>query len=142
VSSGFGFAATPAFAACTVSSVGVNFGAYNPRSGTNLDGISSVVVDCDKKASGVVISLSTGGSGSYAQRRMIKGTSSLNYNLYVNSARSILWGDGTGVTSTSTIANIAKNGSVATTLYGRIPSGQTSVTAGTYGDTVSVTITF
>jgi spore coat protein U-like protein len=50
------------------------------------------------------VKLSTGGSGSYT-RQMTSGAAHLNYKIYTDSARSSIWGDGTGGTSYNTISS-------------------------------------
>lgn len=127
---------TSARAACSVNTVSVAFGSYDPLSGLDLDGVGSVRVQC-APASGYAISLSTG-SGSFATRLLQSGAASLAYNLYTQVSRSIVWGDGTGGTST-----VAGSGSDQThTVYGRIPGNQISATAGNYADLIVVTVEF
>ena len=129
------FAAVPA-QACTISATGVAFGAYNPRNTTSVTGVGSIQLDCHPNGR-PVISLGAGNSGSYASRRMTNGISNLNYNLYVNSAMTIVWGNGTGGTQSVD----APRKTSTTTVYGRIPPRQ-NVTAGTYRDTLVVSVVF
>ncbi len=68
------------------------------------------------------------------------GSELLNYNLYIDSGRTQIWGDGTG--STFTLAERVfsqKNNYWTPSVYGRIPPGQ-DVTIGTYSETLLVTI--
>jgi spore coat protein U-like protein len=102
---------------------------------TALNGAGTVSVACSP-ATSYSVGLSTG-NGSYSQRRLSSGSATLDYNLYTDASRSIVWGDGTSGSST-----VGGNGeSVDHTVYGRIPAQQ-NVTAGNYGDTVIVTVTF
>ena len=130
------FLSTPAAAAiCDVSSPGVNFGNYDPLSSSATDGVGNINVSCDAEVS-FTITLSSG-MASYAERHMIAGANVLAYNLYVDAARVMVWGDGTAGTSTvSATATIADR-----TVYGRLPPRQ-SVPAGSYIDTITVTITY
>lgn len=48
----------------------------------------------------VVVSAAAGSSGSYTNRTLTKGASSLNYNLYIDPAYSTIWGNDTSGTST------------------------------------------
>ncbi|HEY0113985.1 MAG TPA: spore coat U domain-containing protein [Allosphingosinicella sp.] len=123
--------------ACTIGAVGVNFGAYDPRSATAADGTGSVTLNCPKNTKTASVSISTGGSGSYAQRRMTSGSSVLNYNLHTNASRTTIWGNGSGGTATITVGD----GSTTLPIYGRIPTRQ-NVRAGTYSDTTTITVTF
>lgn len=134
---------TPA-QACTVSSAGVAFGAYNPRSTGPRNGTGTISVACHPSVSAPVVTLSTGGSGSYATRRMMSGAWLLNYNLYTNSARTIIWGDGSGGSVAQTLSGGSVSGGqrrFSRTIYGRIPTLQ-NVGAGSYGDTIIMTVTF
>ena len=132
-----GTACTGAAQACTISATGVNFGAYDPRSSTAKDSTGGVTLNCPSNRSGVV-SMTKGGSTTYFPRRMMSGTNQLTYNLFTNSTRSTGWGDGTGGSATS---SVARGFSGTLIIYGRIPAGQ-NVRAGSYTDTVTVTVTF
>lgn len=130
---------------CTVSASGVGFGAYNPFSGSSLDSTGTVTVSCFGLLGGVFqVALSTGGSGTYSPRRMASGANTLSYNLYVDSPRTQIWGDGSGGTLIQSLncvllcLGIPQN----FTVYGRIPASQTGTHSGTYGDTITVTVTF
>ena len=72
---------------------------------------------------------------------MLNGSEALNYNLYLDTARTIIWGDGTAGTQTYFIKNPPNNQDVAVPVYGRIPTGQ-SVSKGTYTSTITVTLNF
>ena len=61
----------------------------------------------------------------------------LNYGLYRDSARSQSFGQG----SNAKVVTLTGPGSGSVSLYGRIPGGQI-VPAGTYTDTVVVTLSF
>lgn len=124
-----------AFAQCTVSAVGVNFGSYDPFSDQHLDGTGRVVVACAPPA-GYAISLGAG-RGSYLARSMASGSHVLAYNLYTDATRTTVWGDG----SASTAVIQASGSSGTHTIYGRI-AGRQNVYAGLYADTVTVIVNF
>ena len=71
---------------------------------------------------------------------MATGANLLNYALYTDSGHTTLWGDGAGGT-TATIDGTGNGISQSSTIYGRVPAGQT-VPAGGYADTVNVTVTY
>jgi spore coat protein U-like protein len=134
----------PAWAACTVSSTGVAFGAYNPQSGTADDSTGTINVDCHPSDHSVDIEIGAGLYGTIATRRMSSGAATLNYNLYTTTTRNIIWGDGTQGSVTQTLTGGSVSGGTRTfsaVVYGRIPALQ-NVPAGTYNDTLIVTITF
>ena len=136
-------APVPAWA-CTVSSAGVAFGAYNSLSGAPDDSTGTILVECHPSDHSVEVAIGAGLSGSFATRRMNNGAATLNYNLYTSAARTLVWGDGTqgSVTQTLTGGTVSSGTRRFTAIvYGRIPAAQ-SVPFGTYNDTVVVTVTF
>jgi spore coat protein U-like protein len=136
-------AAAPA-SACTISSAGVAFGAYNPRATGADDATGTISLDCAPNVTAPVVQLSTGQSGTYANRRLTSGSWNLNYNLYTNAARTVVWGNGTGGSQSQTLSGGTVSGGrrrFSRTVYGRIP-GQQNVGVGSYGDTVVMTVIF
>jgi spore coat protein U-like protein len=126
---------------CTISSTSVNFGSYNVFTGSATDSTGSVTINCNGSAHNIIVTLSQGASSTFNPRTMQKGGETLTYNLYRDAARTTIWGDGTGGTSTYTNANPPNNSDVNLTVYGRVPAGQ-DVSAGTYSDTVAAVINF
>ena len=126
---------------CTISAVGVSFGTYNVFSVTPLDSTGSVTYNCSGivGSSRITINLSKGGAATFNPRQMKKVAETLNYNLYLDAARTTIWGDTTG--GTSQYGPIKPVSSNTITIYGRIPIGQDH-TAGSYTDTVVATINF
>lgn len=132
---------------CTISANNLSFGTYDPTSSSNIDNTTDVTVTCSALLLGGLIaydiSLSEGNSGSYSGREMSNSTHTLGYNLYTDSNRTTVWGDGTSSTSmvsdsyTLSIINTSRN----YTIYGRI-SGSQNVSAGSYTDTITATVTF
>jgi spore coat protein U-like protein len=144
-----------AAANCTVGASGVSFGIYDPLLGSADDSTGQVSVTCTATFPPIVetvdytVSLSSGSSGSFSARRMQAGSSRLNYNLYTTSARSAgqIWGDTTGGSANMSGAMTIgfffwpTTHTDLLTIYGRIPPGQ-DVAAGSYTDTIIVTVTF
>jgi spore coat protein U-like protein len=130
--------------ACTISAVGVAFGAYNPQSAANDDGTGTVNLACPTAVTAPVVALSKGGSATYSPRRMTNGTFNLTYNLYTTSARTTIWGDGTGGTVTQTLSGGTISGGTrnfSRSIFGRVPGSQ-NVGAGSYSDSITLTVTF
>lgn len=129
---------------CTIVLGAINFGSVDPMS-DNL-ATSTVTLTCDVSGSYnpyvQTIKLSTG-SGSYTTRTLISGTNTLEYNIYTDSARSIVWGDGTSSTSTGSVSfgTAGNNQAASATLYGKIPS-KPNVVPGTYTDSITATVTY
>ena len=129
-------------AACSLSSAAIAFGNYDPTIATPLDTAGSVVYRCAASDHNITITLSRGGGASFAGRRMVNGAVQLFYNLYLDAARTAIWGDGTGGTQAYTIANPQPNNQdISVPMFGRITAGQ-NVTVGNYSDTITVTLTF
>jgi len=124
-----------ASAECSLNVVGLTFGSYDPFSVTDTDITGGVSITCDTDTSAQV-SLSAG-SGPFAARQLKSGLNALLYNLYADPAHLSIWGDGSPGTNLVSFSGTA--GSY--TVYGRIPAGQ-NVPVGTYGDTITVTLTF
>jgi spore coat protein U-like protein len=152
VATGATLLALPAVAAvtCSASATGPAFGVYNPLNATPTYANSTVQVTCTLLSGGsttvnLVSSYSAGASGSYALRRMLSGANTLNYNLYYDAAYTQIRGDGTGGSQTGgATLNLTPGNPTQTasgTIYGRIPAGQ-DVAAGSYADTIVVTITY
>jgi spore coat protein U-like protein len=130
--------------ACTISATGVPFGAYNPQTAGADDGTGTVNLACPTAVTAPVVALSTGQSGTYAARRMTSGAYNLTYNLYTSSARTTIWGNGTGGSVTQTLSGGTLSGGTrnfSRSIFGRIPALQ-NVGAGSYSDTIILTVTF
>lgn len=150
-------AAQPAFAAqdtstldvsatvtanCVVSTTALAFGNVDVTSGQNVDGTGGLSVTCTSGTPWAASADAGVGTGaSLDTRKMANGADLLNYALYTDSARTSVWGDGVGGTS-SMFSGTGSGSAQANTIYGRVASGQTSLPAGSYADTVTVTVTY
>jgi spore coat protein U-like protein len=106
-------------------------------SATPEDATGTIQIDCNPREN-IQVTLSKGSSSTYTTRTLKNGTNALNYNLYRDSARTQIWGDGTGGSS------IQSNNNVRTrtyTTYGRAPAAQ-DASVGAYSDTIIVTVIF
>jgi spore coat protein U-like protein len=129
-------------AACSLSVTGgVAFGSYNVFSASPLDATTTIAYRCGPQDQNIAVWLSTGTSGTFAYRTLVSGSNVLRYNLYLDAACTLIWGDGTGGSSAYYIADPPKNVWVDLTVYGRAPAGQ-DVPAGSYTDTITVTLNF
>ena len=135
--------AARADAACSVSATGVSFGVYSILALAPNDSTGSVVLQCSPSDKNIRISLSAGSGGTYLARALTQSSNQLLYNLYVDAARTVVWGDGTGGTSTVDIPNWTGGPNAPQThvIYGRMPAQQDAA-AGTYSDSIVVTVDF
>ncbi|MBZ5520714.1 MAG: spore coat U domain-containing protein [Acidobacteriia bacterium] len=130
---------------CIIAGGTLAFGAYDPvvtNATTPLANSVALTVTCTNGWPATVTlgqgANPAGGSTAAAPlRQMASGGNFLSYALFQDNANTIIWGDtpGTGEAYTGTGAA----GTV--TVYGQVAAGQ-NVPAGSYGDTVLVTITF
>ncbi|VVD34393.1 Putative secreted protein [Paraburkholderia dioscoreae] len=129
---------------CTVSASGVAFGNYNPLANANADGTGSVSVTCTGSATVTYTIGASTGSGAYLARKLVSGSQTLNYNVYVDNTRTTIWGDGSSGTSLLSGNVVATSGGAAqaSTVYGRISSGQATASVGSYSDILTVTVTY
>ena len=135
-------AAVTAEAACTITTTPVSFGSYNVFAASADDGTGQITYRCTgPRPPLVTIHLDKGGSPSFSPRRMRKGSETLGYNLYLDSTRSTIWGDGTGGSQVYSRTNPPRGQNINLSVFGRIPSGQ-DVSSGTYSATVTATIFF
>ena len=128
-------------AACTISTTAVSFGTYDVFNGSATTSTGTITYKCGNADHNITITVSTGSSGTFANRTMKKGAESLTYNLYRDAAFATVWGDGSGTTGTYQINNPPNNLNVNLTVYGRVLALQ-DVSAGSYSDTVIATVNF
>jgi spore coat protein U-like protein len=129
---------------CTISASPVSFGTYDVFDASARDGTGSIEYSCLLSLSlSVRISLDAGSGGSFASRRMVAGTGdTAAYNLYLDAARSTVWGDGTAGTSTARLSVLALVlAAGAMPVYGRMPPKQ-DLRVGSYSDGIVATISF
>src|SRR5579872_4074708 len=124
----------------TVVPANINFGTYSAFSTTALTATSAFSFNCTPPAT-ALMTITTGGSGTFNPRHMSKAGGTMDYNLYMDAANSIIWGDGTSGTQYLTFASTPGNkdypASGTAAIYATIPAGL-NVAPGTYTDTVNV----
>ena len=125
-------------AKCTISTAPIVFGIYDVFNTAPLDTTGTLVYECNG-AKNVSIGISRG-QGTVAARLLRKGTEALGYNLFLDPTLSTIWGDGNGAGEMYYIRN-PPNKPTTVPVYGRIPAGQ-DISAGTYADSVTVTVNF
>lgn len=138
------FCAAKSFAFnCSVSTTPVNFINYDVFSPSPGYSTGIVLITCNAPAQNpltVNISINSGGSGTFNPRQMRAATGSdrLNYYLFTDASRTVIWGDGTS--GTSTVTNlVTKNVPWNATIFGMLPPRQ-NLSAGNYRDTLLVTV--
>lgn len=147
VTGSFNVTATVANSCLVTSTSNIAFGAYDPadtNATANLDAQGSVNVRCTR---GTVANVALGQGNNAAAgstcigplRQMAAGVERLRYDVYQNAPRTTTWGCDT--TNDQTFTSTSSILPTTLTTYGRIPAGQ-NVAAGSFNDTVTVTVTF
>lgn len=115
------------------------FGNYDPNSGTDLDGQTTINASCTNGTT-ADLELDLGNNADGSTRRMADvtdGTNFLQYELYTEAGRTDVWGTGADAV-TYTGQGVLSDQDL--TVYGRVPSAQ-DVQVDSYSDTVTVTLT-
>lgn len=128
---------------CSVSAVNLTFPAVDPLS-SQTDGATTVTVNCTKNSPytvGLDAGVTTGAT--IAQRKMANGADIMNYNLYTDAARSIIWGNSAVAPTWVSGTGAGMQTPQVLNVYGRVASGQTNLAVGTYTETaITVTVTY
>jgi len=134
-------------AACSVTTLTLAFGNFSPLSFRPHDSVGNIAVTCTGTPGAAVrysLVLNPGSGGTFAQRRMRLGSgATLNYNIYADAARSIVWGDGNSgslvVADAYSLAGLSVTRNYP--VYGRI-FGNQNAPVGVYTDSILVTLHF
>ncbi|PPE74469.1 spore coat protein U [Solimonas fluminis] len=127
--------------ALTTAPTNLNFGPQGVLV-ANVDTTSTIKVTCTTGAD-FDLGLDAGANESAANnvntRRMTDGSSHyVSYNMYSDSGRNTVWGE---AVDTNTVGSTGTGTEQSFTVYGRVPA-QTTPPAGSYADTVVVTVTY
>jgi spore coat protein U-like protein len=127
----------------------MTFGNFDTISGSSVTATTTIQYNCGHPLpANVTMSADGGLNGTVSARAMkeIGGTGDLlPYTLSLNASYSPVFGDGTSGTQTYS-ATVRTTSTVTVTIYGiinaAIPGGAGDVHAGSYSDTVTITMTF
>ncbi len=126
---------------CTVSPATLAFGNYTSGASSALDAVVNIQVTCTNTTPYKVgLDAGIGPSATVSTRKMTSGANTLNYSLYQNASRTILWGNTIAGTA-NTVSGTGTGMSQQLSVYGRVFSGQV-VTAGSYSDKVTIMVYF
>lgn len=132
--------AAPPGTICSVSTTSIVFGVYDVFAPAPLSSTGTITIACDNNANATVSISASAVSGTFQPRqmRLASGADIMNYNLFTDATLATVWGDGTAGTATYA-AKPKKNVPLTVTIFGSIPPLQ-NLSAGTYADTLTVTI--
>ena len=141
-----GFGARAHSATCAVATSAVAFGAYDPQSNKPRDTNSAVQVTCSGSPGekvGYVLAL-VSPDGERELDNMSKSPGTLQFNLYLDIARTQVWGDGTNGTAVirDSVVLTSSTNRRDYTIYGRISGGQRRATAGHYQKNFLTSLTY
>lgn len=135
---------------CALSATPLNFGIYDPTWPTPTDFSATITVTCTTPLAGPVpvsgtLMLSPGTSATPTVRRMAHDGAVLRYQIYVDSAYSMVWGDGTGTTLTIPVSGTSGRTQPLRqtfTAHGRLLARQGSAGVGAYQDLLTATLSY
>jgi len=134
-------------ASCAVTSANLAFGAYDPivaNATADLTANQALTIICTNGSQVSVLmdqgSYQAGGSTLAAPLRQMEvtggGTAKLAYQLYTPTNNGTVWDGSTGVTYMGT----GTSDNTTLVVYGVITHGQTTAVAGSYSDTVTISV--
>ncbi len=127
---------------CRINVSGLVFAPYRSLDPSPVTSIGRIDVVCPGGASGSpLVTIGAGRSGDYLDRTMTSGTAELHYNLYADSARRRVLGDGTAGTTPLPPPRTRAFGIGVWAVFGAITPGQ-RVPAGEYSDTLLIEVAF
>ena len=123
---------------CNVSATALDFGTVGLLTAGAL-GTSTLNVQCaNGSAYRVGLDAGLNGGGNVNARKLKLGAATIGYQLHSNSARTTVWGNTLG---TDTVSGTGNGSIQAYTVYGSVPA-QATPAAGTYQDTITVSVTY
>ena len=145
--------AAPEDTTCTASAPTINFGSFDVLGGSTLPAAGSFTVTCTHNKN-TTVTVTYAAKLDIAPTRQLappSGTDRVSYQLYTDSARTQVWGDGSSgtftITGTVTINGATSVTDAAKNFYGLITPGGQDVSATspapptTYSQTLTITVT-
>jgi len=124
---------------CTVAATNLDFGTIGLLS-ANTDAATTLTVTCSNTSTyNVGLNAGTGTGSTIPNRLLANGAATLQYQLYLTSARNTVWGN---TVSTDTQGGTGNGQAQTLTVYGRVPIQAITPAPGTYTSTITATITF
>ncbi len=131
---------------CVVSTTSIGFGTYDPAAVAPTNGTGTVALVCTTGAT-PSIAVNLGSNPNATQRRLTSGANTLNYNVFqpTSNAAGAACAYTTAFPTTTPGFALTAAPSTASRTYnicGQIPAAQSGAAAGTYSDTLTVTVSF
>ncbi|KAA3640231.1 MAG: spore coat U domain-containing protein [Proteobacteria bacterium] len=123
---------------CFINASPLNFGNVGLLTG-GVSANTFLAVQCSRTtAYNVGLGAGLNSGGNINARQMVLGANNISYQLFQDVAQTLVWGDTVG---TDTMAGTGAGNTQNLTVYGNVPA-QTTPPAGTYSDTIVVTVTY
>ncbi len=121
-----------------VSASNLDFGTEGVLA-SNVDATATLSVQCTNSTTyNIGLDAGSGAGATTTTRKMSNGLQTVDYQMFTDPGRTNNWGDSIGTdTVAATGTGLAQN----YTIYGRVPP-QSTPSANTYTDTVTITVTF
>lgn len=87
---------------CSINSTSINFGNYDVFSNSAVDSAGTITIRCTSDVVKANVTMGpSSASGTINPRKMkrLPGTDFLEYNIFINVTRTVIFGDGTGGTT-------------------------------------------
>jgi len=129
-----------AFAGCIINASNLSFGVYqSPYQYSDIVSSSNINLSCDSSSNGnsFGIKLSSGQSENF-DRYLTNNNDKLNYNLYLDNNRSLIFGDGTKGTNMYN-GTLSSNNNI--NIFAKMTKNQ-NVSPGNYQDNIIFEVTF
>jgi len=126
---------------CAIETRPLSFGIYDPMANADLDALAQIIYTCNNHAKKIRIEMTTGTSNTFDRSMSSGATDHLNYNIYLDSTRQTIWGQGAFGTDVYYQNNPPNGTPVMVPAYGRIPARQ-NVPPGNYVDVLTVRVLF
>ncbi len=135
-------------ATCNLTTTPLAFGNYVPASSTPSDFTATISLTCTASSATPVPvqgTIALASSGGPSGRRLADGARRLRYQLYLDPARTVLWGDHSGGSDAAAFSGVA--GASAPyrqelPVYGRILARQSGTSVGHYSDQITVILNY
>jgi spore coat protein U-like protein len=137
-----------AAASCSLAATPLAFGKYVPSTISPPDFTATITLTCTVSGTTPVPihgTISLTGTGGPSGRRLTDGAHSLRYQLYVDPARTVLLGGGSGGSDTVSISDVVGLTTPfrkALTVYGRILARQSNALVGNYADQITAVLNY
>ena len=132
-------------AGCEITSVGdVEFAGTDLIAKSEPTATGTIQVKCsDGQAYSVGLGAGTGADASVTERKMTRagGEETISYSLYRDASHTQVWGD-TIEGTPNVVTGTGTGASQSYTVYGKVIAPQSPPAAGTYSDSVAITVTY